>query len=147
MKRYAGASLPKLPQTANSKTELSVTNRNLSGCDRLHQRCVSLFVIVTNARWHVNIVWRWREILTISVSETGPKLVTKMLVLISVTFSVRRDRKHKPFTICSYVQQHLFYRGRFNVGFVLWSRSNGKSVDGKKHQNQYSCGVSLYILI
>lgn len=29
------------------------------------------------------------EILTISVSDTGPKLVTKMLVFISVTFSVK----------------------------------------------------------
>lgn len=34
---------------------------------------------------------KWKRPLTISVSETGPKLVTKMLVLISVTFSV--DRK------------------------------------------------------
>lgn len=31
---------------------------------------------------------RTKEAVTISVSETGPKLVTKMLVLISVTFSV-----------------------------------------------------------
>lgn len=32
-----------------------------------------------------------KEPVTISVSETGPKLVTKMLVLISVTFSVNTD--------------------------------------------------------
>lgn len=31
--------------------------------------------------------------LTISVSDTGPKLVTKMFVLISVTFSVQRERE------------------------------------------------------
>ena len=30
-----------------------------------------------------------KKVLTISVSDTGPKLVTKMLVLISVTFSVK----------------------------------------------------------
>ena len=35
-----------------------------------------------------------KEQLTISVSDTGPKLVTKMLVLISVTFSVGTDRTH-----------------------------------------------------
>lgn len=30
------------------------------------------------------------DVLTISVSDTGPKLVTKIFVLISVTFSVER---------------------------------------------------------
>lgn len=34
-----------------------------------------------------------KKLLTISVSETGPKLVTKMLVLISVTFSVNIEER------------------------------------------------------
>lgn len=33
--------------------------------------------------------------LTISVSDTGPKLVTKMLVLISVTFSVEVRKRER----------------------------------------------------
>lgn len=35
--------------------------------------------------------------LTISVSDTGPKLVTKMFVLISVTFSVEREQMETGF--------------------------------------------------
>lgn len=56
------------------------TNCGLDGLDVcvFVQLCVSILFAVVE--------------LTISVSDTGPKLVTKIFVLISVTFSVEREQ-------------------------------------------------------
>lgn len=56
--------------------------------------------------------------ITISVSETGPKLVTKMLVWISVTFSVRRKKNR----------------------YDLKKRVNRKQID----ENTHICYPALY---
>lgn len=56
------------------------------------------------------------EVLTISVSETGPKLVTNMLVLISVTFSVEKESHPERVGVaqrgrktCSFISLTFFY--------------------------------------
>lgn len=52
--------------------------------------------------------------LTISVSDTGPKLVTKMFVLISVTFSVETDQKR----VCEKGSYSLIHPDLFNISHM-----------------------------
>lgn len=76
-KEIAGAAVP---CSWNVNIMFKNTNCGLDGLDVcvFVQLCVSILFAVVE--------------LTISVSDTGPKLVTKIFVLISVTFSVEREQ-------------------------------------------------------